>query len=176
MRCGAILAVVVLSVTVTACGHAPDTAAPETTSVTASATTTTAPAPPHYSIVGQVTRDDGKPVYYVLVDPVNVGDDGFQRDVKRVLEALATQAGGPDFSADVFDDRTLATDEYAHRTDAPESQAAQHRRAQHLIATYAGGLTANLYPYELDWYPAALSTTPRVGPHIGAEQWEPDGP
>ena len=93
MRRGAILAVVVLSVTVTACGHAPDTAAPETTSVTAPVTTTTAPAPPNYSIVGQATRDDGKPVYYVLIDPVNVGDDGFQRDVKRVLEALADQDG-----------------------------------------------------------------------------------
>jgi hypothetical protein len=171
MRRGAILAVVVLSVT--ACGHAPDTAAPETTSVTARATTTTAPAPPHYSIVGQVTRDDGKPVYYVLVDPVNVGDDGFQRDVKRVLEALSTKTGGPDFSANVFDDRTLAADEYAHRTDP---SAARDRRAQHLVATYAGRLTANLYPYELDWYPAALSTTARVGRHIGAEQWEPDGP
>lgn len=172
MRRGAIAAAVLLGVA--ACGHATQAAVPETTSVTARATTTTAPAPPHYSIIGQATRDDGKPVYYVLVDPVNVGDDGFQRDVKRVLEALVANAGGPDFSADVFDDRTLAADEYAHRTDPSAAEPVRERRAQHLVATYAGGLTANLYPYELDWYPAALSTTARVGPHIGAEQWEPD--
>ena len=176
MRRGAILGAALLSVT--ACGHAPDTAAPETTSITARVTATTVPAPPHNSIVGQATRDDGKPVYYVLIDPVNVGDDGFRSDVKRVLEALATTTGGPDFSASVFDDRTLAADDFAHRADPPAeaSQAVRERRAQHLVATYAGGLTANLYPYELDWYPAALSSTPRVGPHIGAEQWEPDGP
>lgn len=175
MRRGAILAAVLLSVA--ACGHAPDAAAPETTSVAARVTTTTTPAPPNFSIVGRATRDDGKPVFYVLVDPVNDADDGYRRDVKRVLEALATTADGPDFSASVFDDRTLAADEYAHRADPPveASPAVRDRRAQHLVATYAGGLTANLYPYELDWYPAALSTTPRVGPRIGAEQWEPAG-
>ena len=174
MRRGAIAAAALLSLA--ACGHAPDTAAPETTSVTARATTTAAPAPPNYSIVGQATRDDGKPVYYVLVDPVNLSSDAFRRDVQRVLEALATTTGGPDFSASVFDDRTLAADDFAHRADPLAAQPVQERRAQHLVATYAGGLTANLYPYELDWYPAALSSTPRVGPHIGAEQWEPDGP
>ena len=117
MRRGAILAAVLLSVA--ACGHAPDAAAPETTSVAARVTTTTTPAPPNFSIVGRATRDDGKPVFYVLVDPVNDTDDGYRRDVKRVLEALATTADGPDFSASVFDDRTLAADEYAHRADPP---------------------------------------------------------
>ena len=121
MRRRAIVAVALLSVT--ACGHAPQTAPPETTSVAARVTTTTAPAPPNYSIVGQARRDDGKPVYDVLIDPVDVGNDGFQRDVKRVLGALATRAGGPDFSASVFDDRAVTDD---------------RSRAQHLVATYAG--------------------------------------
>ena len=54
---------------------------------------------------------------------MDVGNDGFQRDVKRVLGALATRAGGPDFSASVFDDRAVTDD---------------RSRAQHLVATYAG--------------------------------------
>jgi hypothetical protein len=50
--------------------------------------TTLSPATPQYSVVGKSTmstmRYDGEPIYYVVMDPVNLTNDGFKENVKLI--------------------------------------------------------------------------------------------
>jgi hypothetical protein len=175
-------------VLLTACGSLAGTSGRETSTSTTTATTTTTtttttsppPATPQYSVIGRSTkRYDGQPIYYVLIDPVNLGNDAFKQDVKLVLQAVAKTKGDPDFSARIFDDEAVAKETFSHDTNPPpledpdEIRAATDRRGQHLVAIYSGGLKTLLYPYEIDWYPAAFTDTPNVGQYVDTEQWKP---
>jgi len=162
-------------VLVTACGSPAGTGDGGTLATSAVAgtppTVTAAPQPvtPEYSVVGEAdTRADGKSVYFVVVDPVDLRSDSFKQDVRLVLQAVEETDRGPHFSARVFDDRAIAVEALARETDLQESQS------EHLVAMYVGGLTDGLgYPYYLSWYPGATMSTPIVGPHAGSEQWTP---
>ena len=142
---------------------------------------TTTPATPKYSIVGTSNkRYDGEPTYFVLVDPIDVRNDAFKRDVKLVLEAVADADGSAKFSARIFDDEAIAREALSDET-APrpaqrpeESESARERRGQHLVAMYAGGVNTGLgYPYDIAWYPGAFTSTPDVGNYVDSEQWRP---
>lgn len=147
-------------------------------SATASPAIPPPPAPvgqtPPYSIVGQSNgRFDDQPVYYVSVAPVDLSNDGFKDNVKLV--AQAQQKGDSKFSARIFDDATIANEALARDTNASPIGTAdaireqQQRIGQHLVAIYSGGLDANLYLHQLDWYPGAFTTTARVGQYVGNE-------
>ena len=60
-----------------------------------------------------------------------------------------------------------------HRINRRAMKAALDRRGQHLVAIYSGGLQMSLFPYEIDWYPGAFTSTQNVGQFVGAEEWKP---
>lgn len=158
-------------------------------SATKSATSSVSAAPqstlptPQYSVAGQSSwRRDGQPSYYVVIDPVDLSNDGFKRNVKLVAQALAQKKGDADFTVRFFDDQDIAAESYQSDPGGPGSSSDQtqaemkdflDRKGQHLVAIYGGGLPAALYPYELNWYPAAFTSTPNVGPYVGNEEWKP---
>jgi hypothetical protein len=75
---------------------------------------------PKCSVNGKSTkRFDGEPVYFVLIDPVDLSTDGFKQDVKLVLQAVAKTKGDPDFSARIFDDEAVARETFSHDTNPP---------------------------------------------------------
>jgi hypothetical protein len=109
-------------------------------------------------------------------------NDGFKQSVKLVNQALAQKKGDGDFSAHIFDDEAVAREALAADPGGPgptpdqsqgEMKAALDRRGQHLVAIYSGGLQMSLYPYEIDWYPGAFTSTQNVGQFVGAEEWKP---
>jgi hypothetical protein len=144
-------------------------------------TTTPTTDTPKYSIIGTSgKRYDGEPIYFVLIDPVDLSNDAFKQDVKSVLQAVAHADGSPKFSAQIFDDEALAREAFSEETSPPSNQspevikAAQERRGQHLVAMYAGGLITGLgYPYDISWYPAAFNYMPNVGRYVDSEKWKP---
>jgi hypothetical protein len=177
-----LLAFVVAVGTLAGCGSSepvattspPTTAAPQSTPAPGTST-------PKYSVLGKSSRPvDGKAIYFVLIAPVDLSTDGFKRDVKLVLQAVAKTDGGSDFSARILDDEAVASQAFSEETDPRLSQSPdeqrefEERKAQHLVAMYTGGLNTGLgYPYDVSWYPAAASDTPNVGRYVGSEEWRP---
>jgi hypothetical protein len=145
--------------------------------------TTPAPATPapKYSVVGQSSRPvDGKPIYFVLIDPVDLSTGGFKQDVKLVLGAVAKTNGNSDFSARILDQEAIAREAFAEETGPRVSQSPdekrdfEERKRRHLVAMYSGGLNTGLgYPYDISWYPAASTDAPNVGRYAGSEEWRP---
>lgn len=118
----------------------------------------------------------------LVIDPVDLKNDGFKQSVKLVNQALAQKKGDGDFSAHIFDDEAVAREALAADPGGPgptpdqsqgEMKAALDRRGQHLVAIYSGGLQMSLFPYEIDWYPGAFTSTQNVGQFVGAEEWKP---
>jgi hypothetical protein len=148
-----------------------------------SQSTTAAPTPsaPQYSLQEGRAESDGRPSYYVVVDPVDLSNDGFKQRVKLVLQAVARTKGDADFVARVYDKQGAADWEWAHVEDGPESceidgpcgtrpplpeDPAERRRSdeqfkaeqgdsrRHVVAFYSGGYESERpWPYELAWYP-----------------------
>lgn len=139
-------------------------------------------ATPRYSIVEGRAERDGRPAYYVVVDPVDLSNDGFKQRVKLVLQAVARTKGDPDFQATVYDDQGAADWYWTNIEHAPESceidgpcgnrppipedpdernRADERAKAdksdseRHVVAFYSGGREPNKtsWPYELAWYP-----------------------
>lgn len=133
---------------------------------------------PKYSVVGQLQwRSDGEPTYYVVIDPVDLSNDGFKQTVKLVTQALAQQNGGVDFSAKFYDDQSvakeaLASDPGSGNHTVPD-KASLDFLGQHLVGIYSGGIEVNPSPYQLAWYPGAFTNTPNVGRWVGYEDWKP---
>ncbi|MDR3665107.1 MAG: hypothetical protein P4L86_32770 [Mycobacterium sp.] len=151
-------------------------------------TAATAPqsATSSYHIIAKTTdeRSDDKATYYVVIDPVDLSNDGFKQSVKLVVLAVAKTNGGPGFSADIYDDAATAQAEYSYvsnPSDVTPTQSlwAHHAQMeQHLVADYIGGIdgarasTADS-AYTIAWYDYAFISTPNVGQYVGEEQWKP---
>jgi hypothetical protein len=139
------------------------------------------PATPHYRIIlPSPKRKDGKPNYFVVIDPVDLSSDSFKRDVKLVVQSIAkTTTSGPDFSARIFDDEAVAAAYLSQETDPSLGQSRDEiseyldERGQHLVATYQGGLQIGEWKYHIAWYPGAFTDTPNVGPYVSSEEWKP---
>ena len=164
-----------------ACGTS-ETAERTAATETPTASLTPAPPPPAtptYSVIGQSgNRYDGQPVYFVVIDPVDLSTDGFKQNIKLVIQAVANTHGSPDFSARVFDDEDIASEAFSEETHPPlgspdEIRAFEDLKAQHLVAMYAGGFETMPEPYVLRWYPGAFTGTPNVGQYVDSEEWQP---
>ena len=115
-----------------------------------------------------------------MIDPVDLSNDSFKQNVKLVVQAVAKTNGGHDFSAIVYDDAAVANTAYSLDTADPlHIHKATDQEQQHLVAFYRGGIddgrasTAD-NAYEIDWYPAAFTSTPNVGKYVDMEhQWKP---
>ena len=162
-------------VLLTGCGTPADLEGESSTSPSQQAT-------PQHSVVEGRAESDGRPHYYVVVDPVDLSNDGFKQRVKLVLQAIARKKGDPDFVASVYDDQGAADWAWTTLEHAPEScelggacgnrptppedrdernradeqsKADKHASERHVVAFYSGGSKAEQspWPYELSWYP-----------------------
>jgi hypothetical protein len=160
---------------------------PMATAQVAPSTLSNKPSTPNYKIVAEAPdrRFDHKDTYYAATGPVDLSNDGFKRDVKLVLRAVARSNGGPNFSANVYDDETVAktadTQDNGPASVGPDEVKAQAaQEAQHLVAMYDGGIDGQAQAssaddaYAITWFPAADSSTPNVGQYADSrEQWTP---
>lgn len=162
-------------VLVTGCGTPADLKDESSTSPSQQAT-------PQYSVVEGRAESDGRPNYYVVVDSVDLSNDGFKQRVKLVLQAIARTKGDPDFVATVYDHQGAADWAWTNLENAPEScelggpcgnrppipedrdernradersKAEEHDSERHVVAFYSGGYETNgtSWPYQLAWYP-----------------------
>jgi hypothetical protein len=147
------------------------------------------PATPKYKISWVTTRKNSdREHYYLVIDPVDLSNDGFKQNVKLILQDVAKTHGSPEFTADVYDDSAVA--DYDHRTDIDNPNAvpdpdtsSDHVKAtaaadaQHDVAQYDSGASAvsvTGFAYEITWYPSASGDSPNVGKYAdGVEQWKP---
>lgn len=147
------------------------------------------PVTPSYKVIAKsdTERFDKKTTYYVLIDPVDLSNDGFKKDVKLVLQAVTKTNGNPNFTANVYDNADAATAGANLYNDPPIShgkaaaQAYSDRNAQHLIAEYNGGINGDTgkvssanSAYSISWFAGANKSTPNVGKYVVfSEQWKP---
>ena len=144
------------------------------------------PTPNYRQIQRNVSdRRDGKYSYYVVIDPVDLSNDGFKQNVKLVLQAIAKDNGGPNFSARIFDDEAVANNYLSDKSDPPLDQGVvkEHnaQEEQHLIATFVGGIDQDTAQpstadtaYNISWFPAAFTGSPNVGQYVELfDQWKP---
>ena len=153
---------------------------------------------PRYEILGKkkYPLDEDRPELYVVVDPVDLTDDGFKERVKRVLLAIAREQGTPDFSATVYDDADAAAWAYDFYENGPEScelgqescQIPESEQAnadrmndladRHTVAYYSGGYrtSTSSFPYELSWYSRLPMEAVDTGDEVryeADEKWRP---
>jgi hypothetical protein len=176
----------VLALTLAACGGGGGTtSAPSTVTKTVYGSSTTAQAirqaaTPSYKVVVKTTsqRFDHKPDYYVVIAPVDLGNDSFKQRVKLVVQAVAKTNGDPDFSANIYDDEAVANTAYALNTADP-FHTATDQESQHLVAMHIGGLDDGRVStaddaYQIYWYPAASTDTPDAAKYTHMElRWKP---
>lgn len=138
--------------------------------------------PPRYEVVAQRTNDrpDKLVTYYVVIDPVDPHVDAFKMAVKQVVAMLAANNGGPMFSVYIWDQLSAAQTEvsYLSNPDLFSQEVLDAREvfnSQHLVATYAGGLSSASQPpsYLLFWYPDSRAENPPFGQWVSAEVWKP---
>jgi hypothetical protein len=166
-----------------------------------SGTAPSAPASPRYSIIGQKVHSDGRTNYYVVVDAVDLSNDGFKQRVKAVLQAVARTNGDPEFVARVYDDRGAAEWAWSAYEDVPESceiggpcgtrppipadadernradeqsKAEKHASDRHVVAFYSGGAKSDddEWPYGLAWYPFLSDEVTDTGGEVNYEGHE----
>jgi hypothetical protein len=178
MRVGCI-AVSAVAIALSACGTTP---APDTSVSTPAPSATAVDVVPHYEVIGDDAhgRRDGGRHLYVAIDPVDLSNEDFKADVKRVLADLARDIGGPAFTAQVYDDRDLAA--YAHAvitgTAERSDDKTRYRLADsRMVAFYSGEDSESDWPYRLAWYPwlpdQSLVDSAAQRRHEGDEQWRP---
>lgn len=170
-------AAAVLALTLAGCGGS---------NTTAKISTSTSAATPKYEILSAPTNErfDKKPTDYVVIDPVDLNNDGFKQNVKLILRDMTKGRNGPNFSANFFDDEAVAKAEISKRK-SPSGltknalDALYDQDEQHFVARYTGGInyeaeasTAN-DAYNIYWYPITSATSPKAGKYVGSEQWKP---
>ncbi len=134
---------------------------------------------PNYTVIGERERFDDQPIYYLLIDPVDVSTDEFKNSVKGVLQALAAKQGNPNFSAWFYDNREIGRLAYDDQVtppvmDSPEEiKAKASAREPHLIASYSGGNPNAWMMYGISWFPGATTSSPTIGQWVDSEEFKP---
>lgn len=121
-------------------------------------------------------RYDGGEDFYVLIDSVNLENDSFKDDIKKVIKDMVEDYGGK-ISIEIHDDRDSLDISYSQYGDyslgRPRNDAENEILAIHFIAIYAGQLETGLYNNTLMFFPAAFSDHQTVGEYVKSEEYNP---
>lgn len=137
---------------------------------------------PRYSVVAQRTADrpDRLSTFYVVVDPVDTRSDSFKSAIRAILQRLAVENDGPNFSASVFDNLAAAQTEVSYLSNPyvfsdAVLAARDSFNNDHLVASYVGGIGTDAPASGiLLWFPEAEATAPAtVRQWVSAEVWSP---
>jgi len=133
---------------------------------------------PKYNIayLTPTARFDKKTTYYVVIDPVDTSNDSFKQTIKDIVSDIAKEKKTVDFTATIYDNTTLASDDFNHVLATSDSE--QANKSQHTIAMYNGGIDPNTAgtssddsAYIIAYYPAADKSTAIVGKYVATVQY-----
>ncbi|MCW5887752.1 MAG: hypothetical protein KIT07_06475 [Anaerolineales bacterium] len=132
---------------------------------------------PEYQIVYQVPnyRYDGGKAIYVLVDQVDLSSDLFKDDIRNILRMIVSQEGNK-ISIEIHDSRATLDLSYKQFGDLSLgrllTQSELDNRGIHLVATYDGDLTTNIYVNTLSFFPGAFTDNPNVGGYVDTIEFD----
>lgn len=126
---------------------------------------------PDYEIVHELSkaRFDGGKSFYVLVSSINLSSNAFKDDIKNIFRDIVSKKGNK-ISIEIYDNRAsldLSYKQYGDMTlGRTLNQNELNNRALHLIATYDGNLSTNIYTNTLSFFPGAFKDTATVGKFV----------
>lgn len=126
---------------------------------------------PDYQIVHELSnvRFDGGKSLYVLVSSIDLSSLIFKDDIKNIFRDIVSKKGNK-ISIEIYDNRAsldLSYKQYGDRTlGRALDQSELNDRALHLIATYDGNLSTNIYTNTLSFFPGAFKDTATVGKFV----------
>jgi len=147
---------------------------------------------PAYEIIETANdRFDEKPTYRILIDPVDLTNDAFKEDVRRVV-ADVVEKKGEKLSVDIFDSRD-AYEAFKEKTDVNRGcvydgtgnlvsdtatvkaclEGLTTRMETHYIAFYEGYLDGADTDHWLSYFPSAFKDHPNVGAFVGNTDFNP---
>lgn len=134
---------------------------------------------PKYEIVYELKgkRYDGGVNYYVLIDPVNLANDGFKNDVQAITKQIVKDKGSK-ISIDFLDDKSVLELEYKSHYGANTlgrilTKPEMDKQGLHLVATFSGELAADIYPNSLAFFPSTFTDNPKVGKYVESMEFNP---
>jgi hypothetical protein len=147
---------------------------------------------PAYEIIETANdRFDGKPTYRILIDPVDLTNDTFKEDVRRVTVDLV-EKNGQKISVDIFDSKD-AYEALVEKTDVNRGcvrddsgnlvsdtnavkaclEGLTARMETHYIAFYEGYLEGAATDHWLSYFPSASKDHATVGGFVGNDDFNP---
>lgn len=133
---------------------------------------------PQYEVVQTISahRFDGASQYYVLMDSVDLTNDDFKADVKRIISDMATKNGGK-ISIEVHDSQESLDLSYKQYGDLSLKRtltdAETSMEAEHFIAAFDGQMSTGSYMNTLSFFPGAFTTHETVGEYIETIEFNP---
>jgi hypothetical protein len=174
-----VVLVTVIVRAVTGGSHSSTTATTVASATSLAATTSTAIpklATVSYQIVNEThSRYDGAPTEYVLINPVNLSTTQFKNDVRSGLRDIVRKNGGK-ISVEIHESAGSLAVSYRQHGDMSlgrtRTSAEDDIEARHFVGAYDGELAPAPSPHDLQWFPAAFTSTPGVGPYVGNEEYD----
>ncbi|NTW26867.1 MAG: hypothetical protein HGA36_00925 [Candidatus Moranbacteria bacterium] len=130
---------------------------------------------PKYEIVYEVSgkRYDGAKIYYVLIDPINLKDDSFKNDIKRIIKKIVEEKGLK-ISIDIFDKKTVLEASYGEASAQKIPTPKERTEAEtHYIAMFSGELKTNIYPNALTFFGSTFTSNKLVGKYVETIEFNP---
>ncbi len=113
------------------------------------------------------SRFDGGTKYYVLIDPIDISNADFKKDIQNIAQKLVSDRGRK-ISLDIFDDRKALDVMYKQYGDMSLGRARTESEnelvGRHLIASVDVGLST--MPDEISFFPGTFKSNPEVGKYV----------
>lgn len=129
----------------------------------------------NYQITKEATvRYDGARSYYILIDPVDISNDNFKKDIKLLIKKLVKEKGNK-LDLNILDDSETLNLFYEDEVNLNNTdfQKTATLEARHLIAMYTGNLATMPSNYDLAFFPGAFKDTPDIGTYVSGEEFNP---
>lgn len=137
------------------------------------------PKMPSYKIVHEaVIRYDNGKSYFVLMEKVDLSNDGFMEDVKRIVSDISKAKATKKLNIELFDDKsTLELTYKSHyginTLRRPLTKSERTSLERHYIASFSGELATMPDPYSLSYFPSAFKDSKEVGKFRKDVDYEP---
>jgi hypothetical protein len=122
-------------------------------------------------------RTDGAITYYVLINGVDLSNDGFKSRIKSTIDDI-TAKKGKKISIEFLNDKDVLELYYKSpyvtaKTDRDLSKSQHNQINTSLIASFDGQLSTGSFFNTLSFFPSAFDETPKIGKYVDVIGYDP---
>ncbi len=133
-----------------------------------------------YQIVYEVSnkRYDGGKNFYVLVNDINLNNDGFKNDIKKIVDEIVKTKGGK-IGIDFINNKEVLDLYYKSHYGSNTlgrilNKSEVDKVGQSLVAKFSGELKADIYLNTLSFFPGTFTDDPKVGKYVETIEYNPN--